>query len=278
MRIGMKVDGAICDIASFSLRDLIRTAYEVKDYQITGPEWLGNPMSAQRFNIQATMPAGATEKQVPEMLKALLADRFKLTFHHDTKDHSVYALVVAKSGLKLKESEPDAPAPETPGEPNSDEPKKGEMVMGQGSSQVRISGNMENGKGVTVKGGPQGQMKMSMVDGKMHMEAAKMDMSTLCEFASRFVDRPVVDMTELKGHYQVALDLSMDDLKNVAKAAGMAMPAGGGDAGKGAAEASDPSGSSIFQSVQQMGLKLDARKAPLDIIVIDHLEKAPTEN
>jgi uncharacterized protein (TIGR03435 family) len=150
--------------------------------------------------------------------------------------------------------------------------------MGQGSSQVRISGNMENGKGVTVKGGPQGQMKMAMVDGKMHMEAARMDMPTLCEFASRFVDRPVVDMTELKGHYQVALDLSMDDLKNVAKAAGMAMPAGGGDAGKGAAEASDPSGSSIFQSVQQMGLKLDARKAPLDIIVIDHLEKAPTEN
>jgi uncharacterized protein (TIGR03435 family) len=103
-----------------------------------------------------------------------------------------------------------------------------------------------------------------------------MTMAMLCEFASRFVDRPVVDMTELKGSYQVALDLSMDDLKNVAKAAGMAMP--GGDAAKAAAEASDPSGSSIFQSVQQMGLKLEARKAPLDIIVIDHLEKAPTEN
>ena len=273
MRIGMKVDGAICDIASFSLRDLIRTAYEVKDYQITGPEWLGNPMSVQRFNIQATMPAGATEKQVPEMLQALLADRFKLTFHHDTKDHSVYALIVGKGGVKLKESEPDPAAPETP-----EEPKKGEMVMGQGSNQVRISGNMENGKGVTIKGGPQGQMKMSMVDGKMHMETARMNMAMLCEFASRFVDRPVVDMTGLKGNYQVALDLSMDDLKNIAKAAGMTMPAGGGDAGKAAPEASDPSGSSIFQSVQQMGLKLEPRKAPLDTIVIDHLEKAPTEN
>jgi len=271
MRIGMKVDGAICDIASFSLRDLIRTAYEVKDYQITGPEWLGNPMSVQRFNIQATMPAGATEKQVPEMLQALLADRFKLTFHHDTKDHSVYALIVGKGGVKLKESEPDPAAPETP-----EEPKKGEMVMGQGSNQVRISGNMENGKGVTIKGGPQGQMKMSMVDGKMHMETARMNMAMLCEFASRFVDRPVVDMTGLKGNYQVALDLSMDDLKNIAKAAGMTMPAG--DPQKGATEASDPSGSSIFQSVQQMGLKLEARKAPLDTIVIDHLEKAPTEN
>lgn len=274
MRIGMKVDGAICDIASFSLRDLIRTAYEVKDYQITGPDWLGSPMSAQRFNIQATMPAGATEKQVPQMLQALLAERFKLVIHRDTKDHSVYALVVAKGGPKLKEAEPDAPAPETP-----EEPKKGETVVGQGSSQVRISGNMQDGKGVTVRGGPQGQMKMSMVDGKMHMEAAKMSMSTLCEFASRFVDRPVVDMTELKGNYQIALDLSMDDLRNVARSAGVAAVAGpGGGAAPAPTEASDPSGSSIFTSMQQMGLKLEARKAPLEVIVIDRLEKAPTEN
>jgi len=109
----------------------------------------------------------------------------------------------------------------------------------------------------------------------MHMEAAKMSMAMLCEFATRFVDRPIMDMTELKGNYQVALDLTMDDLKNIAKAAGMVMPGGGGG---GSAEASDPSGSSIFQSIQQMGLKLDARKAPIDTIVIDHLEKVPTEN
>ena len=278
MRIGMKVDGAICDIASFSLRDLIRTAYEVKDYQITGPEWLGSPMSAQRFNIQATMPPGTTEKQVPQMLQALLADRFKLTLHHDTKDHSVYALIVGKGGSKLKVTEPDAP-PETSEGAKNDEPKKGEMVVGQGSSQVRISGSMaDGGKGAVIRGGPMGQMKMSMVDGKMHMEAAKMTMAMLCEFATRFVDRPVVDMTELKGNYIVALDLTMDDLKNVAKSAGVAMPGAGGGDGKGGAEASDPSGSSIFQSVQQMGLKLEARKAPLDMIVVDHLEKVPTEN
>jgi uncharacterized protein (TIGR03435 family) len=269
MRIGMKVDGALCDIGSFSLRDLIRTAYEVKEYQVTGPEWLGGPMTAQRFNIQATMPEGATEKQVPQMLQALLADRFKLVVHRENKDHSVFALVVAKGGTKLKESEPDPAVPESP-----EEPKKGETVMGQGSSQVRISGSMDSGKGVTVKGGPQGQMKMSMANGMMHMEAAKMSMSMLCEFASRFVDRPVVDMTELTGTYQVALDLSMDDMKNITRAAGIGMQ----DGGKPSTEASEPSGSSIFMSLQQMGLKLEARKAPLAMIVIDHLEKSPTAN
>ena len=73
LRIGLKVDGAICSIGSFSIKDLIRTAYEVKDYQITGPDWLNGVMSAERFNIEATMPEGATEKQVPQMLQALLA-------------------------------------------------------------------------------------------------------------------------------------------------------------------------------------------------------------
>jgi len=276
MRMGMKVDGAIVDIGSFSLTDLIRTAYEVKDYQISGPEWLGSVMTAQRFNVQATIPEGATEKQVPQMLQALLADRFKLVVHRETKDHSVYALIVAKGGPKLKEAEPDPPAPSTPAEPA--EPKKGEMVMGQGSSQVRVSGDMQGGKGVTVKGGPMGQMHMSMADGKMHMEADKMSMAMLTETITRFMDRPVVDMTELKGNYHVALDLSMEDLKNAAKAAGMGAMMGPGGEGKPSGEASDPAGSSIFQSLQQMGLKLEARKAPLAVIVIDHLEKSPTEN
>lgn len=275
MRVGMKVDGAIVDIQGFSLKDLIRTAYEVKEYQISGPDWLGTAMSAQRFNVQATMPEGATEKQVPQMLQALLADRFKLVVHRETRDHQVYALIVAKGGPKMKEAEPDPPAAAEPAEPA--EPKKGEMVMGQGSSQVRVSGSMEPGKGVTIKGGPMGQMKMSMADGKMRMEAAKMDMPMLVEFATRFLDRPVVDMTDLKGSYQVVLEISQEDLKNVARAAGMGAMMGANDAGK-AGEASDPGGSSIFTSMQQMGLKLEQRKAPLVFIVVDHLEKAPTEN
>jgi uncharacterized protein (TIGR03435 family) len=113
----------------------------------------------------------------------------------------------------------------------------------------------------------------------MHLEAEKMSMTTLIETLTRFLDRPVVDMTELTGNYQVALDLSTEDLKNAAKAAGMgAMMGGAGDGAKSSAEASDPAGSSIFTSIQKMGLKLEPRKAPLLMIVIDHLEKSPTEN
>jgi uncharacterized protein (TIGR03435 family) len=306
VNVGMKVDGAICRIGSFSLRDLIRTAYEVKDYQISGVDSLGAPLSAQRFDIQATMPEGATEKQVPQMLQALLAERFKLVIHRETKEQSVYALIVGKGGPKLKPAEPDAPAPPAPevaqgAAPSSapgaaqeaapgsapdaaapDAPKKGETVIGQGTNQIRVSGNISDSKGVTVKAAGVGSMHMTMADGKMHLEAAKMTMATLADTATSFVGKPVVDMTELKGEYQVTLDLAMDDLMKVARNAGVMVPGGGAGAasgdGKGVVEASDPSGSSIFESIQKMGLKLDARKAPLDFIVVDHFEKSPTEN
>jgi uncharacterized protein (TIGR03435 family) len=268
MRIGMKIDKARVDVGSLSLADLIRIAYRVKPYQVSGPDWMG----AERFNIQATLPEGASPDQAPEMLQALLAERFKLKVHRESKEHAMYALVVAKNGPKLKESPPEVEAPA--GESAPSEP-------GLGKGQVRINGSME-GKGVVVTGGPGGQMRMSMgPGGTMHMEAAKMTLSSFAEMLSRFVDRPVVDMTELKGNYQVSLDLAMEDLRSMARSAGVMIPGpgGGGEAGSAPANAaSDPSGSSIFASMQQLGLKLEPRKAPVDLIVVDHLEKTPTEN
>ena len=108
-----------------------------------------------------------------------------------------------------------------------------------------------------------------------------MTLATFADFLARFVDRPVVDMTELKGSYQMALDLSLQDLMTAARTVGVAIPMGrgGGDAGRQPADvASDPSGGSIFAAVQQLGLKLDSRKASIDLIVVDQVQKTPTEN
>src|SRR5438105_3703567 len=110
-RVGMSVDGNRVDIRFFSLADLIRTAYKVKQFQLSGPDW----MSTERWEIQAKMPEGATKDDVPQMLQALLADRFKLQIHRDSKEQSVYALIVGKGGPKLTPSpsvkpvDPDAP-------------------------------------------------------------------------------------------------------------------------------------------------------------------------
>src|SRR5271157_2159969 len=99
MRISMGGDPGRLNYSGVSLRDIIRQAYQLKDYQITGPEWL----NTERFDIVAKLPDGAPESQKPLMLQALLAERFKLTVHREKKDLPAYALVVAKGGSKLKE-------------------------------------------------------------------------------------------------------------------------------------------------------------------------------
>jgi uncharacterized protein (TIGR03435 family) len=283
IHVGMKVDGARVDIGSMSLSDLIPMAFKVKQYQVSGPAWISADMlSAQRFDIMAKMPEGATSEQVPEMLQALLADRFKLTFHRENREHAMYALVVAKGGPKLKESMPE---PEVPagGDNSKDDGKKGISIPTGDGSQARIT---QDGKGgMVVQGGPGstgGTMRIMPGPDGVHMEASKMTMAGLAEALTRFVDRPVLDMTELKGDYQIALDLSMADVFKAARATGAvppgALPGVPAGASSPADTASDPSASSVFATVQKLGLKLDPRKEPIETIVIDRLEKAPTEN
>ncbi len=262
--VGLKTDAARVDIGFSSLAELIRVAYRIKPYQLSGAESL----PSQRWDIAAIIPEGETADHVPEMLQTLLADRFKLAVHHSNAEHPIYALVVGKNGLKLKDAAPDTLAAEPP---------RGAMTFGSGENQVSITPN-PGGRGSTISSAKFGQMKISMGEaGSMRMEFSKMKMPDLADLLSQFADRPVLDLTELKGTYQVTLDVSMQDLMNVARAAGAGMMGQGFEAARLPVDASTPT-SSIFTAVQQLGLKLDARKAPLETIVIDHVEKTPTEN
>jgi uncharacterized protein (TIGR03435 family) len=300
MHVGMSVDGARVDIGFMSLGDLLPLAFKVKPYQVTGPDW----MRQERWDILAKIPDGGSKDQVPEMLLALLTDRFKLAVHRDTKELPIYALVVGKNGPKLKESTDDTPAgdansnglavlpPPPPPPPGGGPgrggpppgPGRGAMVIGTPQGQMSVSAT---GRGAEIKGGPNGNMRINMGEnGVMRMEMSKMTMAALADSLAPFVDRPVIDETGLKGNYQVTLEMPMEDLMRMARArvpeianlpgAGGGGPGAGGAAG--APTASDPSGSSIFQTVQQLGLRLEPRKAPVETIVVDHLEKTPTEN
>jgi uncharacterized protein (TIGR03435 family) len=272
LHIGMNVDGARVDIGAMSLTDLIRTAYRVKSYQVSGPSW----MNTTRFDVMAKIPDGAPKDQVPEMLQALLAERFGLKIHRESQEHSVYALVVAKGGPKLQESPPDDPPPNqpSPDQPPGDQAEnRSAATVNTEKGPVRVT---NDGKGILVRGSASGNMRITPVDGKMQMQASKISMESLAEMLSRFVDRPVVDATGLKGNFQVTLELSMEDLRNVARAQGIMVP--GGDAARPPDAASDPSGGTIFQTIERLGLKLEAKKAPLDTIFVDHIEKSPTEN
>jgi uncharacterized protein (TIGR03435 family) len=98
MFIGMKADAGIVHYTSITLKDCIRAAYRVRDFQIQGPDW----MSSVRFDINAKLPAGASTEQIPEMMQALLAERFGMVLEHGTKEQTVYALVTGRDGPKLK--------------------------------------------------------------------------------------------------------------------------------------------------------------------------------
>src|SRR5207247_1621786 len=77
--------------------------YRLKPYQVIAPDWVGT----EHYDIAGKLPAGATRDQVPEMVQALLEDRFKLQIHRENRDFPVYALIQGKNGIKLKESPVD---------------------------------------------------------------------------------------------------------------------------------------------------------------------------
>ena len=257
-RIGMKVDAARVDIGNMPLADIICAAFKLRPYQVGGPSWrdLG-PAGGPRFDIDATLPQGATEKDVPELLQALLVERFGLRFHREESEQPIYALIVGKNGHKMKaapreDSEPARAPDDKPPEFRTD---------GAGGTTTRVRGSM-------------GNVNVRFQDGMVHMEADRVSMDRLADRLTQFVDRPIINMTGLEGNFQVTLDIAQSEAINVARRAGVVMPEDASPSG----EASEPGGATVFQSVQKLGLKLDPREVNITKLIVDHLEKVPLEN
>ncbi len=274
LKIGAHVEGDRAEYTYVALRDLISLAWRVQPYQISGPDWLGNT----RFDIVAKIPAGAAKDDVPEMLQSLLEDRFKLSVHKASAEHPVLGLVVAKGGPKLKESA-GTPAPFDENAPL----RPGETKMEGPEGPVRMSIGKDGS--ATIDMGAKGRMSYSVnpATRSMHLEGSMITMSGFANMLTQLsqtggtAGRRIVDMTGLKGYYQVSIDFGLADLLNMARAAGFDIPPGAG--GPGIGVASDPGGSSsITEAVQALGLKLESRKAVIEQLIVDHAEKSPAEN
>jgi uncharacterized protein (TIGR03435 family) len=245
---GLMIDGSQARFTHLSLKNYIALAYRVKFYQVLGPDWI----ASQAYDIVAKLPDGTERAQVPEMVQSLLADRFQMHMHNEKRDFPVYALEVAKGGLKLKESGQDA-----------------SESGGQDALNVTAGGSA-NGIGVNLGKGS------FFSYGNNKFEGGKLDMRSLADVLSRFSDRPILDMTNLQGKYDITLDLSPEDyqamLIRAALSAGVIVPPQALRLLDGA------SGDSISNALQKSGLKLDPRKEPVDVLVIDSILKTPTEN
>ncbi len=251
MNFGVRIDDAQARFTYFSLKDLMQIAYKVKGYQISGPDWA----ASERFDISATIPAGVKRDQLPEMLQSLLAERFQLKLHRTEKEFPVYGLVVGKSGSKMKES-----APQT-GDEAAEAAKKPFSVSGSGGRA-----------GTVVNFGSGSYFAL----GNNRFEAKKLTMANLAETLARFTDRPVVDMTALKSTYDFELEFQPDDFQAMmirsAIAARVTLPP------QAIQFMERASVDSLPNALQTIGLKLEPRKAPLEVLVVDSLQKVPSAN
>ena len=274
--IGAHVDRARAQYTFMSLKELIATAYSLKAFQITGPDLL-NDMSL-RFDIVAKMPDGSTVDQAPQMLQALLAERFNLAVHRENKEHSVLALVVGKGGPKLQDAPPD-PAQEF----DENTPlKPGERQMDTPQGPVRMTIDPRNGAVMNM--GKRGTWTEQVgAGGTLHLEGKGTTMSAFADMLAQMTQvtggagTQIVDMTGLTGHYHVAIDFSLADLLKIAQAIGVNVGARGGESGAAPVAADPGSSSSIADAVQALGLKLESRKAPTEQLIVDHVDRLPKE-
>jgi uncharacterized protein (TIGR03435 family) len=246
-----RTDGAQFRIAGLTVKDYISLAYGVKLNQISGPDWI----RTDRFDIAATLPEGARQDQVPGMMRALLEDRFELKVHRAKKEFPVYGLRVAPGGLKMTE------VPREPGEEQA------------GVQAPQTFTRQGGGQGISVDLG-QGS-SFNFADNKF--AAKKVTMASLAGMLERFLDRLVVDSTDVQGSYDVSFDLSPEDYRamliRAAVAAGLVMPPDALRVADGS-----PVPASLFEGLAKFGLKLEAQRAPLDVLVVDSARKTPTEN
>ena len=244
--LGARIDGAQVRLVGMTMRDLLAMSYRIKVYQINGPEW----MTSERYDINAKLPAGVSPEKMPEMTQALLNERFGIKLHREQKDMPVYVLLMGKPPLRLKSLVIDPNAP----------PPAAVQVTGTGSA-AGISVNLGNGA------------SFSFALGKF--EAKKVTAPMIAGVLERFTDRPVMDLTELKGTYDLEFNVSPEETQTLmiraAVAAGVQLPPQ-------ALRLLDGGGNPIESGAEQLGLKIDGRRMPVEIVVIDQISKTPTDN
>jgi uncharacterized protein (TIGR03435 family) len=210
-RTGIQDDAGRVRIENLSLMGLIAISYGLKGREQTvGPGWL----NTDTFDVVAKPPAGYKPEQLQYLLRNLLIDRFKLSVHHETRPMSAFALVVAKGGPKLRESE----GPRT-------------YLIG----------------------------RPGLIEGKQR------SMSELADTLANLLGARVVNQTGLSARYDLKLEWTPDTSPQ---------PPTGADAGA----AAEPELSLFTALQQQLGLRLESQKIPTDMVVVDHIERVPTEN
>ena len=233
------------------MRRLLMSAFDVPMDQISGPDWVIGQDA--RFDVVATVPMGATKEQANEMLLNLLKERFHLTYHRDKKEFDMYTLTVAKGGSKLKDAAPaDGPLPPPPqiGQRMQPAPRDRDGFPQLPAGRQAAQGANNNGVS---------RMTFRMATPQMLLGMLQFQLGS-----SRSVDK-----TGLAGKYDFTLEFSTAGLPGLGGRGGLtANPA----------DTTDPAPDLFSALEKQLGLKLEKSKTQLDVFVVDHMDRQPTEN
>jgi uncharacterized protein (TIGR03435 family) len=214
-----KIDPAIFRCSAATLRTLLTYGYGVQSFQIEGPAWIDQ----EYYDISAKFPAGVTREQLPEMMQRLLAERFALKAHRESKQVPGYELTVAKGGPKLKKVDASKPAAE-----------------------------------VDV-----GALSMGIKPNGAHTMRGNLTMANLATHLTGALRRPVADGTGIAGIFEIELTYFEEDVGR----------------NKESTADSDSPTATIFQALQQtLGLRLEAKKVPIEMLVIDGANRIPAAN
>jgi uncharacterized protein (TIGR03435 family) len=237
-----------------TMMNMVTHAYGLKERQVSGPQW----MEMEFFEIAATLPSGTTKEQERVMWQNLLAERFHLQARRETRELPVYALVVGKSGPKLKKSDPAEEAAD-----------KETAAAATGRPRPPVSMGPDGFPQVPPDFKMPGSFVLSLSSGeflRIKMFIRHQTMAELADGLSGFAGRVVQDQTGLEGKYDFTLAFETE-------------PRQPRSASEGQPDAPSVRGASLSTAVQeQLGLKLEAKKASIEMLLIDRLEKAPTAN
>lgn len=260
-RISARVLPSRVEFVGYSLRELVRLAFGKQIYEISVPQWSWE----QSFDIQATFPAGATREQVPEMLQTLLVTRFGLTWHVEPRRIDAYDLILGQDGVRMEQVEA------------ADEIQKELKNLGERASSTFVSEGFDGPRlNFAIPGeiGSRTVTTRSLYDSHTTarrttlVNAVRISMPEFVSILRVNLDKPIIDRTGLTGLYRfkVELDASIMALRIVTT------DVNGNPINR------EPTGVDTFKAVESLGLKLEQRRDPIDVLVVDKLERTPTEN
>jgi uncharacterized protein (TIGR03435 family) len=243
----IKLDPARLDIKCATMAMLIGYAFSHPPDRVKGPDWMMS-VASPRWDIAATIPAGASKGQVPEMMQSLLADRFGLLLHRGGMAGPIYALIVAKGGARLQ------PA----ADPAATEAEDVEAGSFYGSVRDHSDNNLS-----VISSPRMGSVKQ--IDSADHLhprwEADSMSSEGLAELLDKVmpISVPIVDATELKGRYRLTLEVNLAEAGPPSELEGNTVRAFNG-------------------ALRKFGLELERRRGEVATLLIDRVERTPAAN